>query len=309
MELEQLRHFIRIAELGSFSRAAAALNVTQPFLSRQIGKLETELHKYLFFRHGRGVSLTEAGQLLLGTARSVIYQIDHVTQDALLERDELMGTFVLGITTALSQSVTIPVVRRFTSEFSAAKISIVEGLSRELNERLLAGKLDAAFLHDQPSSSLVHVEHLSTEVMYLLTSRESAEARREVFPFCELARLPLIFPSMPHSIRSSLEAQAIRQSMALNIAFEIDGVDTMLSMVCAGIGHTVATADVARAGRYAEILQAIPIVSPTMRIALSLATPIRNPRTLLHRLTLNIIRETFTELHKKNVSGTNGIHV
>src|SRR5271166_5882231 len=61
MDLRLLHAFIRIAELGSFGRAAEALNATQPTVSRQITALEQEVGNRLFTRHRRGVSLTQAG--------------------------------------------------------------------------------------------------------------------------------------------------------------------------------------------------------------------------------------------------------
>jgi LysR family nitrogen assimilation transcriptional regulator len=65
MDLKQIEYFVRVAEMGSFTRAAIALNVAQPALSRQIRLLEVELRQNLLKRNGRGASPTEAGQLLL----------------------------------------------------------------------------------------------------------------------------------------------------------------------------------------------------------------------------------------------------
>ena len=64
MNLRQLEYFVRVAELGSFSKAALILNIAQPALSRQVRLLETDLHVTLLTRTGRGVVLTEVGQRL-----------------------------------------------------------------------------------------------------------------------------------------------------------------------------------------------------------------------------------------------------
>lgn len=296
MELDQLRNFIHIAEHGSFSRAAAVLNVNQPFLSRQISRLETELRRHLFFRHGRGVQLTEAGQQLLLTARSVISQIDLVSSHSQVGCDQLMGTVTLGLVPALSQNLAVPIVRRFTAQFPAARIAIVEALSRDLHERLLAGRIDAAVLHDQPASPLVAVEPLTTEVMCLLSPRQHPHARRESIEFAELAGLSLIFPMAPHPMRGIVEAQAARQGVTLDIGYQVDGVQTLLALVNEGFGHTIATPDVARAGRYSETLRATPIVSPSMSTTISLATSTRQMPTALHQLTLEIVRGVFGEV-------------
>src|SRR5258708_22945546 len=64
MNLKQLEYFVQVAELGSFSKAAAVLDIAQPALSRQVRGLETELRQQLFLRNGRGVALTDAGKRL-----------------------------------------------------------------------------------------------------------------------------------------------------------------------------------------------------------------------------------------------------
>jgi LysR family nitrogen assimilation transcriptional regulator len=65
MDLKQLQYFTCVAELGSFTRASNTLNIAQPALSRQIRMLEVELRQNLLIRNGRGVSMTEAGKVLL----------------------------------------------------------------------------------------------------------------------------------------------------------------------------------------------------------------------------------------------------
>ena len=60
MDLKQLEYFVRVAELGSFTRAAGVLNIAQPALSRQVRLLEVELRQNLLLRNGRGVTMTEA---------------------------------------------------------------------------------------------------------------------------------------------------------------------------------------------------------------------------------------------------------
>src|ERR1043165_3379733 len=76
MELHQLRYFAKVAELGSFTRAAAACYVAQPSLSQQIIKLERELKQPLFERLGRTVRLTEAGRTLKEHADQVLRLVD-----------------------------------------------------------------------------------------------------------------------------------------------------------------------------------------------------------------------------------------
>ena len=65
MDLKQIEYFVRVAELGSFTRASVVLDIAQPALSRQVRLLEVELRQNLLVRNGRGATPTEAGKLLL----------------------------------------------------------------------------------------------------------------------------------------------------------------------------------------------------------------------------------------------------
>src|SRR6516225_5815654 len=76
MELRSLHYFVRIAELGSITRAAAHLHVAQPALTRHVQRLEDELNVALFTRANRGVRLTEAGQKLLESAQRILRDLE-----------------------------------------------------------------------------------------------------------------------------------------------------------------------------------------------------------------------------------------
>src|SRR5260221_14224673 len=72
MELKQLRYFLSVSELGSFSKAAVQLSLAQPILNRQIRALEHDLNAELFYRNGRGIVLSAAGKLLGAYAKEII---------------------------------------------------------------------------------------------------------------------------------------------------------------------------------------------------------------------------------------------
>ena len=76
MELEQLRHFLKVAELGNFTRAAEAVGLSQSALSRSIARLEEELGQPIFERQTRKVALTDSGNLLLDRARQILSLVE-----------------------------------------------------------------------------------------------------------------------------------------------------------------------------------------------------------------------------------------
>jgi len=126
MDLRQLEYFVNIVEAGSFGRAALALNLAQPSLSRQIALLEAELGQRLLVRTGRGAVATEAGAALLIHARSML-------DSAQSARDQLRdmhaspsGRVLVGLPPRVALWVSVPLVQRFRELFPRAVISVLE---------------------------------------------------------------------------------------------------------------------------------------------------------------------------------------
>src|SRR5690242_8888512 len=98
MELKQLEYFVRVAELGGITKAAASLSTSQPSLSKHIRLLEVELHQNLFHRNGRGVSLTNEGEVLLSYAKGAIEQIERARQELTDVKESPSGKVSVGST-------------------------------------------------------------------------------------------------------------------------------------------------------------------------------------------------------------------
>src|SRR5271169_1424041 len=97
MEFHQLRYFCAVADTSSFSRAADRCHVSQPSLSQQILKLESELGGRLFDRLGRSVRLTELGQAFLPRARSVLRELEAARGDVAEPKDSIGGSVTVGV--------------------------------------------------------------------------------------------------------------------------------------------------------------------------------------------------------------------
>lgn len=132
MDLRQLEYFVRVAELGSFSRAALALDVAQPALSRQVRLLEVELRQNLLTRHGRGAMPTEAGQVLLEHARGILHQIEHARDELARLRGGLAGRVTLGLPPSVARALAVPLVQAFGRQLPEAQLSITEALSASM---------------------------------------------------------------------------------------------------------------------------------------------------------------------------------
>lgn len=292
MDLRHLDYFVRVAELGSFSRAAAVLNTGQPGLSRAIRSLEAELDRTLFYRNGRGVTLTDAGTRLLAHAKGILHQLDGA-RTALRGADEdVAGKVAIGLPPSVGRVATVALVRAFRERFPSAQLAIVEGLTVPLQERLLTGHIDIGVFHNPTPSPLLDIEPLLTEALCLVSAAAAKPRLPRRIPFRALEDVGLIFPSAPHPIRSLVETEAARRGVRLNVVLEIDAVPSILQLVAEGYGHAVIPHTVVRAGLLAEgRLAARPIVRPALASLVALVKPARRPMTILAERATDLLRD------------------
>ncbi|MBK7548034.1 MAG: LysR family transcriptional regulator [Rhodoferax sp.] len=293
MDLKQLEYFVRVAELGSFTRASSVLDIAQPALSRQVRLLEVELRQNLLLRNGRGVTTTEAGKLLLEHGRGILHQVERAREDLGRVRGALAGRVALGLPPSIAKMMTVPLTREFRKRLPNAALSISEGLSISMQEGLLTGRLDIALLYNPSPSPELETRPLMEEELYLIALRppKSSKARVLPIPLKEVSGLPLVIPSRPNAIRMLVETQMAGIGCKPLISLEIDGVAAILDLVADGAGNAIlpryALASTARPENYL----AHPIVKPRLVSKLALATASGRTTTLTQQAMLDLIQE------------------
>ena len=169
MNLKQLEYFVQVAELGSFSKAAVALDVAQPALSRQVRALETEVRQQLFLRNGRGVALTDAGKRLFDHSVAVLQLITHAREDLGASRDEPVGRVTIGLPPSIGRQLTLPIIDRFKQELPVAKLAVVEGLSSHIVEWVTTGRVDVGLVYNPEAQAGLEIVPLLQEAMGLVS--------------------------------------------------------------------------------------------------------------------------------------------
>ena len=247
MDLKQLEYFVRVAELGSFTRAAIALDVAQPALSRQVRLLEVELRQNLLTRNGRGATPTAAGKLLLEHGRGILHQVS-VARDVLgAARGALTGKVSIGLPPSLSRLITVPLTQQFRRTLPDAHLTLTEGFSLAMHEGLRTGNLDIAVLYNPERSVDIEVATLHEDELVLISahaaltksSRKTPDHRAPAVSLAEVAALPLILPSRPNAFRLLLESEMMHIGCTPQIQLEVDGLNAILSLVREGMGHAV----------------------------------------------------------------------
>ena len=295
MDLKQLEYFVRVAELGSFTRAAAALDVAQSALSRQIRLLEVELRQNLLVRNGRGATPTEAGKLLVEHGRGILHQMARAREDMDRMRGGLSGRVAIGLPNSVARVMTVPLTRAFRQELPEASLSISEGLSSALLEGLASGRLDIVVLYNAQPARDIDVSHLIDEDLLLVRARPPGLAEDPPpgpIPLAEVARLPLVIPSRPNAIRMYVESEMASIDCRPHVALEIDGVSAILDLVADGAGCAVLSRNALLNSPRPSAYTAQTIGTPPLRIALSLATSLQRPATQVQKAALELIQRT-----------------
>ena len=293
MDLKQLEYFVRIAETGSFTRAALLLDVSQPSLSRQVRQLETELRQHLLYRTGRGVELTEAGRSLLAHGNAVLRLVAQMRDELNNLRGRPTGRVTVGLPPRVAHVLSPPLVESFRREFPDASISVAEALSAHLREWLALGRIELALLYDPQPDHQIVCETLFRENL-VLAGWDSPRARLPTkVPVADLGTYPLILPSMPNAIRSLIESACRRKGVALRIVAEVDAVHTILELAARGQGYAVLprSAIFLHSRERGVRLAVATIRAPEVRNNLVLAMSRHRPLTLLARETMRLIRQ------------------
>ena len=295
MDLKQLEYFRHVAELGSFTRAAAFLSVAQPALSRQVRQLETELGQNLFERNGRGVVLTDAGSRLLEHARGILTQIGRARQELEDQRNGDSGHVALGLPPSLGSSVTVPLVKAFEKLLPNARLATVEGLSAYILEWLSLGRVDCALVYNATASATVDVQPLLEDQLFLIAPLEDGtlgqSARGNSITLAQLADYPLIIPSRPHAMRMSVENALANVDRKIRVAHEIECIPAVIDLVRQGHGYGVLPMNALKSTPWAGQISVRPIISPVLKTSLSIATSAQRPKGPLMRKAIEVIRD------------------
>ncbi len=295
MDLKQLEYFVRVAELGSFTRASIALDIAQPALSRQVRLLEVELRQNLLVRNGRGATPTEAGKLLLEHARGILHQVDRAREELGRVRGSLAGRVAIGLPPSLARVLTVPLTRAFRQQMPDAQLSISEGLSAAMQEWLVNGRLDIAVLYNAQTATGIEITPLLDEDLMLVQLRPSGlqeDPPPPPLPLRDVAKLPLVIPSRPNALRMVVESEMAAIGCRPTIALEIDGVSAILDLVADGAGSAILSRNAVASSIKPSAFTVRAIGEPPLRTRLSLATSSVRPATLTQQATLALVRAT-----------------
>ncbi|MEM1253536.1 MAG: LysR family transcriptional regulator [Cyanobacteria bacterium P01_H01_bin.21] len=240
MKLHAFQYFVAIAEELHFGRAAARLHITQPALSRQIHRLETEMGVMLLHRTKRTVELTAAGAIFLVEVRKALQQMDtaiHIAQR--VSRGEI-GTLRIGFTASSMHTVLPEILRHFRDRYPDVKLAMTEMCTLDQVNGLKKETIDIGFLHPPIEASSLALYPLQSEKLLLALPHSHTLARQQQLSLNAFAKEPFIVH--PRHEGPVLYEQFLALCRAAgfepNIVYEDSKHQTRLGLVAAGTGIT-----------------------------------------------------------------------
>jgi LysR family transcriptional regulator, nitrogen assimilation regulatory protein len=226
MDTTELRTFLAVAELGSFSQASMRLGVPQTTLSRQIGRLEQQLGGSLFDRNVRGMSLTELGTQLRSQTEALVGILDQTRDEIIVHNNEASGQIRFGIPPSIGRSMAASIVAAFRTRCPSAQLFVMEAFSGKLAEWLEAGVVDVAILYDERRSPNMSVAPLLREELFLVGRPDSLPDSDPV-PIDQIDTDRLILHSKGEGLRRAIDACFESAGITFTSSLEIDSVATL----------------------------------------------------------------------------------
>jgi DNA-binding transcriptional LysR family regulator len=235
VHLRDLRYFVAVAEELNFTRAARRLHLSQPALSKQIQTLEAALHAQLLQRTRREVKLTEAGDALLASARSLLESWDATTATVTGAAARDARVLRVGTLTSIGRALYPSVVDHFAERQPGWRVELRSfgwgDPTAGLHERVS----DAAFLWLPIDADDIVYEILVTERRVIALSTKHPLAGRSSVTFAEIADEPLLaLPESTGPLRHFWLANDLRGGQPARIAAEVTAADETFELVAAG---------------------------------------------------------------------------
>lgn len=292
--------FLRVADLGSISRASLALDLPQSVISRQISQLESDAGERLFRRTGRGVVLTEFGEQVYPRITALVREAEQLADDMRTRSGLPMGDVSFGMLPSTVPLLTGPISSEIRVRWPQVRLHLAEGSSAQLEEWLVQGRLDLALLLREEDSAGTDESPLARLPLDLVVPADHPIALRDTIAFDEVATLPLVLPGDAHPLRARLASLAKEKDLSLQLAVQADSIRLQHEIVATGGGFAITAGFIAPKdqGR----LVAVRIVQPTLTRAIVLGVTSHRPHTRATRAVAELIRETASVLLKSEPS-------
>ena len=246
MTIQMIQYAVEIANTRSFSQASKNLFVTEPTLSQQIKKLETELGVQLFIRSTRTVQLTDAGETFVTNARDTLLAYQSLLDVMEPYKSDVRPIIHVGMVEALKTMGLQQLLQSLFDQFSEIKLRLLIAPRHALINDLVRGKLNYAILdinryfRKKINTELLHIEPLYCEELYVLLSEGLVPEKAGKMHIQDLKDIPILIDGLytaMHSLVSDLYQESGLSPVISSIS--TNDMDMLMSLVEKGQGYMI----------------------------------------------------------------------
>lgn len=238
MDLRQLRYFVKVVECGNITRASEAVHIAQPAISQQMRNLERDMGMPLLERSVHGVTPTAAGSTLYRHALELLRQADGTRELLRQDAEFPQGKVAVGMPSSTARVLGIPLARTIRQRYPGIELELIDPPSADLGGLIAGGRVALAVVVDAVETRGIASQRLLTEALYVIAWPEFPLPGGPV-SIAELAKMPLILPRAPNTIRTRVDAVMLEAGLRCEIQFEAGSTDLLFAAVMAKLGVTI----------------------------------------------------------------------
>jgi len=244
MELRQLRQFVAVVQLGSFTAAAKQLGIAQPAISATIKKLEQQLSIQLLQRNERKVSLSAEGEVLYQHATQLLKQAEDTEQAMQSLKGLDSGTVTIGIPSMMGSYFFPPLLMAFKNQYPQLNLSVIDAGTELVRQKLLNGELDLGIVVTTDVPAELVCEPIYTGELLACCSQDNPLSQQNSISHREFLKHELVLFREGYFHHKVIEQISREQQMVPQVSFQTNlipliksivardfGISTLLSMV------------------------------------------------------------------------------
>ncbi len=235
MDFGQLEAFVQVAAHRSFSRAAEALQLTQPSITARIQSLERVLGEELFERSGRGVRLSDAGTIFLPHAERILQMLQEAKNNLEEVRSVQAGSLRLGSALTISTYVLPRILHMFHSRYPGVEVVVHTGRSEQVLNMLLSDEVQVGLVRSLMHPDVETVNLYADEVILVANPDHPFAADRQA-TIEEVGGQPVILADRGSSYYGLIHGFFRQAGVVPNVAMELDSMEATKRMVEEGLG-------------------------------------------------------------------------
>lgn len=273
MTISQLGVFVKVVDMGSFTKAAEALNMTQSAVSHAIAGLEAELGVVLLIRNRRqGIILSDFGRRVLEPIRGILNGVAHIEQEAAAEKGLESGTIRVGSFPSAAARLLPKIMGTFEKLHPNIDIVLFEGTDQEVAEWLHSRVIDVGFVaQSAPGNDMIP---LTKDKMVAVLPKDHVLGGSQILSVSALVDHPFIMSS--GGCEPLIMELFSRSQCSPSVKFEVRDTATILNMVQEGLGITIVP-EMALPDRTPNVI--VKDLQPSMCRYLGLRCPFINEAT------------------------------